>query len=990
MRRSLKTQSLSVGKLRLSDLEKQERQMAEHASSLSEGKMTYAEAPQMHRPRLHGDSSLKPRTKAQREERLGAIHATHLARRRRVNEAAKRKYAEGELVKAHDLLAATVASIGDAVILTDENGNVTFLNPEAERLSGWKDSEAKGQTLPKVFHILNEQTRQTAENPVEKVLRTGKVAGMANHTLLVSKDGVETPIGDSTAPIRHADGPLFGAVLVFRDVTAQRRAQEAASRLAAIIEHSGDAIITKNLNGVIQTWNPSAERLFGYRAEEIVGKPVTVLFPPDRLKEEDYIIGLLRQGQPVERLETIRVAKDGKQIPVSVSVSPMKDADGQVIGAAKIIHDISDVVAAREALLREKQLLATTLSSIGDAVIVTDTNGGVTFLNAEAERLTKWSNREAAGQPLRTVFRIVNEETRALVENPVEKVLRLGDIVRLANHTVLIAKDGTEMPIGDSAAPIREPDGPVFGVVLVFRDVTEQHKTQQAIARLAAIVEHSGDAMVTKNLDGVIQSWNSSAERLFGYDAEEIVGKHVTLLFPPDRLNEEDHIINRLRQGQPIERLETIRLAKDGRKIPVAVSISPLKNADGEIVGASKILHDISEVVAAREALEREKELLATTLASIGDAVIVTDEEGRITYVNAEAERLTKWSSGDAHGQALPKVFCIVNEETRAPVENPVEKVLRLGGVAGLADHTILIAKDGAETPIDDSAAPIRRPGGPLFGAVLVFRDFTERKKAEEILRDAQQKLSQHAAELEETVAERTAKLKETVNDLESFSYSIAHDMRAPLRAMGMFARLLKDKVPAISTSPEARVYCEKIVIGAARLDNLINDALNFTKAALKESPLQQVDLLKLVHGLLDTYPNLQSGTADIQIEENLPIVLGNESLLTQCFSNLLGNAVKFVAPGVHPKVRVRSEIKDGFARIWVEDKGIGIPKHAQSRVFAMFQKLDDRYEGTGIGLAIVRKVVERMGGIVGVESEPDQGSRFWVDLRVAPKNENA
>ena len=335
-------------------------------------------------------------------------------------------------------------------------------------------------------------------------------------------------------------------------------------------------------------------------------------------------------------------------------------------------------------------------------------------------------------------------------------------------------------------------------------------------------------------------------------------------------------------------------------------------------------------------------------------------------------------------------MFCIVNEETRAPVENPVEKVLRLGGVAGLADHTILIAKDGAETPIDDSAAPIRRPGGPLFGAVLVFRDFTERKKAEEILRDAQQKLSQHAAELEETVAERTAKLKETVNDLESFSYSIAHDMRAPLRAMGMFARLLKDKVPAISTSPEARVYCEKIVIGAARLDNLINDALNFTKAALKESPLQQVDLLKLVHGLLDTYPNLQSGTADIQIEENLPIVLGNESLLTQCFSNLLGNAVKFVAPGVHPKVRVRSEIKDGFARIWVEDKGIGIPKHAQSRVFAMFQKLDDRYEGTGIGLAIVRKVVERMGGIVGVESEPDQGSRFWVDLRVAPKNENA
>jgi signal transduction histidine kinase len=150
------------------------------------------------------------------------------------------------------------------------------------------------------------------------------------------------------------------------------------------------------------------------------------------------------------------------------------------------------------------------------------------------------------------------------------------------------------------------------------------------------------------------------------------------------------------------------------------------------------------------------------------------------------------------------------------------------------------------------------------------------------------------------------------------------------------------------------------------------------------------VDLSKLVRGLLDTYPNLHAAAADIQIDGNLPIVLGNESLLTQCFSNLLGNAVKFVAPGARPTVRLWSEIKDGFARIWVEDKGIGIAKHAQPRLFAMFQKLDNQYEGTGIGLAIVRKVVERMGGKVGVESETDQGSRFWVELRVAPKNENA
>jgi PAS domain S-box-containing protein len=496
----------------------------------------------------------------------------------------------------------------------------------------------------------------------------------------------------------------------------------------------------------------------------------------------------------------------------------------------RLVNEIAERKRAETELAKARDLLSTTVASIGDAVIITDEKGNVTFLNAEADRLTGWKNSEAADQPLATVFHIINEQTRQAAQNPVENVFRTGKVTGLANHTLLIAKDGKETPIDDSAAPIRELDSPLFGVVLVFRDVTEQRKAQQAAERLGAIIEHSGDAIFTKNLNGVIQTWNSSAERLFGYREEEIVGKHVTVLFPPDRLNEEDHIIGRLRQGQPIERLETIRVAKGGRHIPVAVSVSPLKDADGAIIGASKIVHDISDIAAAREALMREKELLATTLASIGDPVIVTDAEGRVTFVNAEAERLTKWSNADSVGQPLPTVFHIVNEETRTHVENPVEKVLRFGGVVGLANHTVLIAKDGTEIPIDDSAAPIRQPGGTLFGVVLVFRDFTERKNAEEALRDAQRKLSLHAAELEVTVAERTAKLKETVDDLQSFSYSIAHDMRAPLRAMGTFAQLLMDEVPAVSTSPEGKTYCDRILIGAARLDNLINDALNYTK----------------------------------------------------------------------------------------------------------------------------------------------------------------
>ena len=372
----------------------------------------------------------------------------------------------------------------------------------------------------------------------------------------------------------------------------------------------------------------------------------------------------------------------------------------------------------------------------------------------------------------------------------------------------------------------------------------------------------------------------------------------------------------------------------------------------------------------------RQKELLSTTLTSIGDGVIITDAVGRVTFLNVEAERLTGWSVADASGRPLPEVFQIINEMTRQPVENPVEKVLRLGLTVGLANHTILIARDGRETPIDDSAAPIRVKSGPLEGVVLVFRDFTEQKNAERIL-------TRGKDELEKLVATRTAKLKEVVEELQHVSYAITHDMRAPLRAMSAFTDILAQEAPSLS--PEAADYCRRIGAAANRLDKLIQDTLSYTRAVQEEMKLEPVNLQTLIRGLIDTYPNFQADKADIQIEDALPVVLGNEALLTQCFSNLLGNAVKFVASGVRPRIQIRSENLGPLVRVSIIDNGIGIAPEYQERIFRMFQRLSHDYEGTGIGLAIVRKVTERMGGTVGVESEPGKGSSFRLELRLAP-----
>lgn len=274
--------------------------------------------------------------------------------------------------------------------------------------------------------------------------------------------------------------------------------------------------------------------------------------------------------------------------------------------------------AAQTKVTQSREVFRVTLRSIGDAVITTDNAGNVTYINEVGEALTGWSHEDALGQPLDRVFRIVNEATRKPVENPAMRALRQGVVVGLANHTVLIKKDGTECPIDDSAAPIRDEQGYVSGCVLIFRDVTEQRLNERERAKqlitarlLASIVESSNDPIISKSLEGIIQSWNAAAERLFGFTSEEAVGKHISIVIPPERLAEEDQIIASLKAGKRIEHYETVRVRSDGERIVVSLTISPIKDDEGNVVGASKIVRDITE----RKRLEDNLRVLATNLS---------------------------------------------------------------------------------------------------------------------------------------------------------------------------------------------------------------------------------------------------------------------------------------------------------------------------------------------------------------------------------------
>lgn len=273
---------------------------------------------------------------------------------------------------------------------------------------------------------------------------------------------------------------------------------------------------------------------------------------------------------------------------------------------------------AQQAAAGRQELMRVTLRSIGDAVITTDTRGVITYLNEVAERLTGWPMGAAHGQPLEVVFRIVNESTGEAVESPAARALREGIVVGLANHTLLIRKDGSTCPIDDSAAPIRDEQGRVSGCVLIFRDVTAQRRVERerreqlmTIRLLAAIVESSDDAIVSKNLDGIIQTWNAGAERIFGHSASAAIGKHVSLIVPTDLLAEEEQIIARLRAGERVDHYETERMRADGTRIAVSLTISPIRDDHGTVIGASNITRDVTE----RRRMEDHLRALASDLA---------------------------------------------------------------------------------------------------------------------------------------------------------------------------------------------------------------------------------------------------------------------------------------------------------------------------------------------------------------------------------------
>lgn len=701
-----------------------------------------------------------------------------------------------------------------------------------------------------------------------------------------------------------------------------------------------------------------------------------------------------------------------------------RDATGRVATFSGVVLDITDRKRAEEErrvaaeqLQRQFRIYDTIFSSTDDFAYIFDLQGR--FLYANRSLLRVWA---------KTLDQIVGKTCYELGYPTWHADMHMREIAQ-----VIATKQPVrgEVPFtGDSGisgiydyifTPVLGPNGDVESIAGTTRDVTARKRREDCDRLLIAVDDATrpltdsfeitqtsarllGEALRVNrcayaDVEADHDTFNLTGD--YNQGVPSIVGRYTFTQFG-------DECLRLMREGKPYvvedaetdPRTATVRASYVATRIRSVICVPLLKA--GRFVAAMAVHQTTPRVWQ-----DYEVELLLRVANRCWESI----ERTRVRRVLAESEqrlqlavstgRLGVWDLDLRTLRMTCSDICKANYGRRSDEPFTYEDLWR---VVHLADRErvqgevrrAIIERVGYDTEYrvlwgDGSVhwvsvrgeASYMSDGTPLR-MVGVSLDVTRRKNDADELEAARRRLEEHARVLEASVVERTAKLQETISELETFSYSISHDLRAPLRAMQSFASILSIDCGE-QVGPEGREYIRRIVGASERMDRLIQDVLVYSRISRNEIPAEQIELSPFIAGILESYPQFSSANADFDVVQPLGAVLANAAALTQVISNLLGNAIKFVGPGVKPSVRIWTEISGKRVKLFFRDNGLGIDPAAHEKIFGIFYQVDSRRGGTGIGLSVVRKAAERMGGTVGVQSSPGQGSTFWVELPASP-----
>jgi len=905
------------------------------------------------------------------------------------------------LRRQREWLRVTLTSIGDAILATDTAGKITFLNPVAEALTGCKEQEALGRPVQEVFRIINEQTRRQADDIVARVLREGSVVTLANHTAIQSRDGREIPIEDSAAPIKDADGKTTGVVLVFHDVTQKRRAQESLreseGRLVFALETTKTG--AWDLDLVDHTAHRSLvhDRIFGYTSllpQWTYEMFLEHVLPEDREEVSKKFSHAVQTKTDWDFECRIR-RTDGENRWIWAAGRHRSDASGKIRRMGDAVHDITERKRAEQALAESRERLDLALSSARMATFDWDIVKDKRTWSDALHRLLGTRPETFTGIA-EEFFRVIHPEDRGAVQAALTKALEPNATYETEYRAVW--PDASIRHIAARGMVHRDHAGRPVRMTGICWDITDRKRAEEALreakgqlefrveertARLTealqalrqtsaytrSLIEASLDPLVTIGPNGTITDVNAATEAATGLTRQELIGTDFSTYFTePDKARTGYQQV--FKKGAVRDYPLEIRHI-DGHTTPVLYNATLYRDDDGQIVGIFAAARDITDLKRAEDSL-LESEVRYRTLFEKMDegfcvAEMIYDAKGRpIDYrfveINPTFEKHTGFQN--ALGKTIRELvpdhdqhwFEIYGRVARTGESNRFENIAKAMGRF-----------------YDVFAFPVGDAEHRMVG--ILFKDITEQRRAETALREAHDML-------EHRVAERTAELTRSNRELEQFAYVSAHDLQEPLRQVRAYVSMLKERHSDKFEGKAAR-YFDFVYDGAARMSDLVSGLLEYSRIGARERRREAVSCNAAFEaGLANLKVSVREAHAQIT-RDDLPTVAADPTQLTQLFQNLVGNAIKFRRDGVRPEIHVGCRHEGNARVLYVRDNGIGIDPEHHEKVFQIFQRLHgrDKFAGTGIGLAICKKIVEQHGGRIWIESRPGDGSTFCFTL---------